>query len=99
LWNRRARAGPGVRRQHNGAARTGRWALERPYARAQVENTFFDDLIVVSNTTNSTLVCENKSPFLNGGTLMLIGAPAVRARHHPFLPILVPEIVARSMLR
>jgi len=43
----------------------------------QVENTFFDDLIVVSNTTNSTLVCENKSPFLNGGTLMLIGAPAV----------------------
>eukprot|EP00966_Prymnesium_polylepis_P280184 6473472-Prymnesium_polylepis.1 len=46
LWNRRARAGPGVRRQHNGAARTGRWALERPYARAQVENTFFDDLIV-----------------------------------------------------
>ena len=62
----------------------------------QVETTFFDDLIVVSNTTNSTLVCENKSPFINGGTLMLIGAPAVRTPNHPLCCTLLRDVVARA---
>ncbi|KAL1500009.1 hypothetical protein AB1Y20_012686 [Prymnesium parvum] len=49
---------------------------ERTYQlNEQVDDTYFKDLVVVSNTTNSTIVCNDKDTLTSGGMYMLIGGP------------------------